>query len=118
MFAIFIAFLWRQNKYIHIYIYIFIFIYVYIYTGFTAAAAATDAAIHKKMFGPGNKILMISNKEMNDIKSLEESLVLIKGNEGKEQKEGFLGMVLCTLGASFFGSLLTGNGIIRAGENF
>ena len=49
----------------------------------TAAASATDAAIHKKMFGSGrcasdlvlypsdlascNTILMISNEEMNDI---------------------------------------------------
>ena len=32
-----------------------------------AAAAATDASIHKKMFGSGNTTLIISNKEMNDI---------------------------------------------------
>ena len=35
--------------------------------GLTAAAAATDASIHKKMFGSGNTTLIISNKEMNDI---------------------------------------------------
>ena len=52
--------------------------------GLTAAAAATDAAIHKKMFGSGcpsdlalrMTTLIISNEEMNDImktiKSLEE----------------------------------------------
>ena len=51
--------------------------------GLTAAASATDAAIHKKMFGSGNTILIISNEEINDImkiiKSLEESGLLIKG---------------------------------------
>ena len=62
----------------------------------TAAASATDAAIHKKMFGSGFATLIISNEEMNDImkivKSLEESRLLIKGvfetikNELKEQK--------------------------------
>ena len=33
-----------------------------------AAAAATDAGIHKKMFGCGNATLIISNEEMNDMK--------------------------------------------------
>ena len=57
------------------------------------AASATDAAIHKKMFGSGTTTLKISNEEMNDImkivKSLEESGLLIKDqtikNEAKEQ---------------------------------
>ena len=63
--------------------------------GLTEAASATDAAIHKKMFGSGTTTLIISNEEMNDImkivKSLEKSGVLIKGfsetikNEVKEQ---------------------------------
>ena len=39
-------------------------------------AAATDASIHKKLFGCGNTTLIISNEEMNDIikiiKCLEE----------------------------------------------
>ena len=82
-----------------------------------AAAATTDAAIHKKMFGSGRPldlashkpILIISNGEMNImkiIKSLEESGLLIKGvsktikNEAKEQKGRFLSMLLGTLGAS------------------
>ena len=47
------------------------------------AAAATDAAIHKKMCGSGTTTLIISNQEMNDImkivKSSEESGLLIKG---------------------------------------
>ena len=70
--------------------------------------------------------LIISNEEMNDImkivKSLEESGLLIKGvsetikNEAKEQKEGFVEMLLGTLGASLLGNLLTGKAKIRAGE--
>ena len=37
-------------------------------------------------------------------------------NEIKEQKGGFLSMLLGTLGVSLLGSLLTGKGTIRAGE--
>ena len=91
-----------------------------------AAAAATDAAIHKKMFGSGTTTLITSNEEMNDImkiiKSLEESGSLIKDvreiikNEAKEQKGGFLRMLLGTLGASLLGNLLTDKGTIRLGE--
>ena len=86
----------------------------------------TEAAIPKKIFGFGNTALIISNEEMNDImkiiKPLEESSLLIKGvseaikNEAKEQKGGFLGMILGTLGASLLGNLLTGKGTIRVGE--
>ena len=101
----------------------------------TAAASATDVTIHKKMFGSGrpsnlalrNATLIISNEEMNDImkivKSLKESGLLIKGvsdtikNEAKEQRGGFLGILLGTLGASLLGNLLTGKGTIRAGED-
>ena len=47
-----------------------------------AAAAATDAAIHKKMIGSGFITLIISNEEINDImekvKSIEDSGLLIK----------------------------------------
>ena len=62
------------------------------------------------------------NDIMKIIKSLEEYGLLIKGvsetikNEAKEQKGGFLGMLLDTLGASLLGNLLTGKGIFRAGE--
>ena len=61
--------------------------------GLTAAASATGAVIHKKMFGSGMTILIISKEEMDDImkivKPLEESGLLIKGvdmikNEAKE----------------------------------
>ena len=50
--------------------------------GLTAPVLATDAAVHKKMFGSGNTTLTISNEEMNDVmkivKFLEESGLLIK----------------------------------------
>ena len=81
-----------------------------------AAVAKTDAAIHKKMFAFGNATLLISNEEINDtmkiVKSLENSGWLIKGvsqtmkSEPKEQKGGFLGMLLGTLDASLLGNLL------------
>ena len=35
--------------------------------GLTAAASATDAAVHKKMFGSGTLTLIISNKKMSDV---------------------------------------------------
>ena len=50
--------------------------------GLTAAASATDAAIHEKMFQTFFTTLIISNEEMNNmkiVKSLEESGLLIKG---------------------------------------
>ena len=60
---------------------------------------------------------------MKIVKSLEESGLLIKGvsktikNKANEQKGGFLGMLLGTLGATLLGiNLLTGKGTIRAGE--
>ena len=56
---------------------------VLISLGLTPAASATDAAIHKNMFGSSNTTLITSNEEANDImkimKSLEESGLLIKG---------------------------------------
>ena len=56
------------------------------------------------------------------IKSLEDSGLLLEGvtktvqNEVKEQKGGFLSMLLGTLGASLLGNLLTGREIYRAGK--
>ena len=93
----------------------------------TAAASETDAAIHGKMFGSGvTLIFILSNEEMHGfikiVKSLEESGLIIKEvsetikNEEKEQKGGFLGMILGTLGVSLLEDLLTGKGIIRAGQ--
>ena len=60
------------------------------------------------------------------VKSLDDSGVLLKGvsetilNEAREQREGFLSMLLGTLGASLLGDMLSkslsGKGVIRAGE--
>ena len=84
----------------------------------TAAAAATSAAIYKKIFKSGVTTLIISNEEMNDImnivKSVKESGFLIKGvsetikTEAKVQKGGFLSTFLGTLGASLLRNLLAG----------
>ena len=89
--------------------------------GITAAASAIDAVIQKKIHGSGTTTLIISNEEMNDviklIQSLEDSNTLLKGvtstikNEAKEQKRGFLSMLLGTLGATLLGNVLSGKGI-------
>ena len=56
------------------------------------------------------------------VKSLEDSGLLLKGvtetiqNEAKEQKGGFLSMLLGTLGASLLGNILARKGINRTGE--
>ena len=39
-----------------------------------------------------------------------------QSNEGKEQRGGFLSVLLCTLGAGLLGNILAGKGINRAGE--
>ena len=89
--------------------------------GLTAAMSATDAGIQKKIRGYGvdNDTLIISTKDMSDImeiiQALEERGIVIPGTtqtvtqEIKEQKGGFLGMLLGTLGASLLGNLLTGS---------
>ena len=54
------------------------------------------------------------------VKSLEDSGLLLKWvsetiqNEAKEQKAGFLSMLLGTLGASSLGNTLAGKEIVRA----
>ena len=96
----------------------------------SAALSAIDGSIKKKMLGSGATTLIISNDEMDNIlkivKSLENSGVLLKGvsetiqHEAKEQRGGFLGMLLGTLGASLLRDVLSkslsGKGVIRAGE--
>ena len=80
--------------------------------------------------GHNNTTLIVSNDEMDDIlkivKSLEDSGVLLKGvsetiqHEAKEQRGGFLSMLLGMLGASLLGDVLSkglsGTGVIRADE--
>ena len=78
------------------------------------------------MHGSGSTTLIISNEEMNVImeivQALKDSNILLKGvtktikNETKEQKGGFLSMLLGTLGASLLGNLLAGKAIVRAGS--
>ena len=99
----------------------------------TAAASTADAGIHKKFLGLDNHYLhnntttlIISNDEMEDIikivKSLEDSSLLLKGvsetvqNEAKNQKEGFLSMLLGTLGSSLLRKNLARKRMNRAGE--
>ena len=96
----------------------------------TAASSAIDATVQKKIYGSGTTTLVISNEEINDImkivQALENSNILLKGvtktikNKTKEQKGGFLSMLLGTLGTSLLGDLLTknlsGKGTVRAGE--
>ena len=94
--------------------------------GTSSAITAIDGSIKKKMLHSGTTTLIISNDEMNDIlkivKSLENSGLLLKGvsetiqHDAKEQRGGFLSMLLGILGASLLGDILSGKGIIRAGE--
>ena len=100
--------------------------------GLTVAMSAIDGSILKKIHGLGatkgaGVKLMIEQEDINDIikiiKTLENSCILLKGvsktikNETKEQKGGFLTMLLGILGASLLGNLLTGGkGIMRAGD--
>ena len=95
--------------------------------GLTAAASATDAAIKylglQKIFGSGNHTtLVISNGDMHDllktVKSSDDSGILLNEitetvkNEVKEQKGGFLSMLLGTLGTK----KLSSRGVITAEE--
>ena len=85
--------------------------------GLTVAATAADARINTKILGsghnrPSSTTLIISNDEIEDVikivKSLKDSSLLLKWvtetvqSEVKEEKGGFLGMLLGTLGASLF----------------
>ena len=60
---------------------------------------------------------------MKTVKSSDESGWLIKiiseivKNETKEQKGGFLGMILGTLAASLLGNMLGGKGLVRGVSN-
>ena len=59
---------------------------------------------------------------LKNVQALEDSNILLKGvtktikNETKEQKEGFLSMLLGTLGASLLRNLLAGKRTVRAGS--
>ena len=88
--------------------------------GLTAVTLALDVGFNRMA------ILVILNEKMEDImkaiKPLEESGLLIKGasetieNKAKEQKGGFVGILLGTLGAGLLGNLLASTEVIRFGE--
>ena len=77
--------------------------------GLTAAISSIDGSIQKKIHGSG-VTLIIEEEDMKDImkiiEALENSGILLKGvsktieYETKEQRGGFLNMLLGTLGAS------------------
>ena len=84
-----------------------------------------------KIFGSGNNnasstTLIILNNKIEDIikvvRSFEDSGLLLKGvteivqNEIKEEKRGFLSMLLGTLGANLLGNILSGRGINKASK--
>ena len=91
----------------------------------SAGMPAADAAIQKTIYVSGTTALIISNEEMehitNVVKSLEKS-GLMKGinwaikNEAKEQKGGFLSMLLGTLASILLGSALRGKRVRRPGK--
>ena len=100
----------------------------------TAATSATDAPIHKKIFGsitcPSDLAkqspLTISNEEMSDIMKIVKSgwrIWIINKifvsrtikNEAKEQKGRFLGMFIGTLGKDL---IRAGEGTIRGRQGF
>ena len=94
--------------------------------GLIVAMSAINGSIQKKIHGSGIKFV-IEEEDMNDIMkiiaALENSAILLKGvsktieNETKEQRGGFLGMLLGTLGASLLCNLLTGGkGTMTEGE--
>ena len=61
------------------------------------------------------------NDIMKTVQALEDSDILLRGitkaikNETKEQKGGFLSILLGTLASTLLGNMLTGKGIVRAG---
>ena len=104
--------------------------------GLTAATSAVDAEIYKKILGSiapgfatsgsGTTALKISNEKMRDlmkiVKPLEYSGLLIKVStqaiqiETKEQRGGFIVMLLGTLSASLLENMLTDKEVIRVGN--
>ena len=86
--------------------------------GITAAASAIDGGIQKKIHGFRKITLTILNEEMNDklkiVPALEDSNIFLK-EVTREQRGGFLGTLVATLGLILLGNLLSGKGIVRAG---
>ena len=83
--------------------------------------------VYKKKIHGSSVKLVIEKEDMNDIMKIieasENSGIFLKGvsktieNETKEQRRGFLSILLGTLGSSLLGNLLAGGrGIMRPGE--
>ena len=100
-------------------------------SGLVEAAFAADTVIQRNIHGRGavatsqgrGKTFIISNEDMDIIKiikSVEDSFLLINEiserlkNKIKVQRDGFLGMLLETSGASMLGDMLAGK---RSNEN-
>ena len=86
--------------------------------GLTAVTSARDATIKKKIFGLGVTGLIISNEDMDYIMKISRKICFIVKslsktikNKAKEQKGGFIWILLGTLGASLLGNLSTGKGV-------
>ena len=93
--------------------------------GIAAAASATDAGIQKKTWFWDNYFNNFKQKmNVTQWKLFKPLKILIFywrvteriRNETKEQKGGFLGMLLGSLGASLLGNLLVEKVIVRAGS--
>ena len=98
------------------------------------SASAINDFIQEKMQGGGDVrakkgiTSVISNKDRDDfiriIKSQENSCTLFNGVSQilklgtKNQEDGFLGMLLQTLGASLLGNMLTGKLVIKAERGY
>ena len=86
----------------------------------------SNSQLNQLKSATGTTTLLISNAEMDDlikiVKSLEDNGLLLKGvtktvqNEIKAQKDGFLSILLGTLGASLLRNLLTGKGVNKKGN--
>ena len=87
----------------------------------TTAASAADAGIHKQIIGSGVTALIIPYEEMHDTMKIDQSFeefgLLMKvvseevEIEPKQQKGGFLSILLGTLDASLLGNLLADYGV-------
>ena len=56
------------------------------------------------------------NDMMKIVQALEDCNILLKGVAKTIKNGGFLSMLLGTLGASLWGNVLSGKGIVRAGS--
>ena len=72
--------------------------------GLSAVMSVIDGSIKIKMLVSGTTTLIMSNDEMDDILKIVSETIQ---HEAKEQRGGFLSMLLGTLGASLLGDILS-----------